>query len=226
MHGFAGELSADGAAGPGGFDEAYAAPGAPRPHYAPLLQALGNQDLALLRAGLRFALRDQGATFGDHEFDMCPVPRLLTADEAQRLEAGLAQRVRALNAFIADAYGERRIAAAGHIPEWIIETADGYEPALAGRWPSGATPIGVAGLDVVRSAGGELQVLEDNLRTPSGFAYAVVAARALRTALRFDVGPYDDGADTLLACLERALRAAMPSRDDPTIAVVADGPQN
>ena len=208
------------------FDEAYAAPGEPRAHYAPLLEALGNQDLALLRAGLRFALRDEGATFGDHEFDMCPVPRLLTPDETQQLEDGLEQRVRALNAFVVDAYGERRISAAGQVPEWIIETADGYEPALAGRWPSGATPIGVAGLDVVRTAAGELQVLEDNVCSPSGFTYAAAAARALRAALPFDVGPYDDGAYTLLDCLARTLREAMPGCEDLTIAVVADGPQN
>ena len=208
------------------FDEAYAAPGEPRAHYAPLLDALREQDLTLLRAALRFALREQGATFGDHEFDMCPVPRLLTAEEAQRLRAGLEQRARALNAFIADAYGERRISAAGRLPEWIIETADGYEPALAGRWPAGATAAGVAGLDVVRAADGELRVLEDNLRSPSGFTYAVAAARALRSAFPFDGGPFDDGADTLLDCLARALRTALPGREDPVVAVVSDGPQS
>ena len=205
------------------FDEAYAAPGEPRAHYAGLLEALAGRDLTMLRAQLRFALREHGATFGDHEFEMCPVPRVLTAAEAGRLAAGLEQRVRALNAFIVDAYGERRIVAAGRIPDWIIETADGYEPALAGRWPAGHVPIGVAGLDVVRTAEGDLQVLEDNVRTPTGYSYAVAAARALRGLLPFEL---DDGADVLLDCLARALREALPGRERPTVAVVTDGARN
>lgn len=154
------------------------------------------------------------------------MPRLLAADEAARLAAGLEQRVRALNAFVVDAYGERRMAAAGRIPEWIIDSAEGYEPALAGRWPGGHVPIGVAGLDLVRTAAGELQVLEDNLRTPSGFAYAIAAARVLQGALPCDVPEHDDGADALLERLAGALREALPGCTDPAIAVVTDGRHN
>jgi len=131
----------------GGFDEAWAAPGEPRAHYAALLDEFASVDVSMLRAALGFAMSEQGVTFGDHRFEVCPVPRLLTADEAARLAAGLEQRVRALNAFVADCYGERRIVAAGRVPEWIIDSSEGYEPALAGRWPGGAPAIGVAGLD-------------------------------------------------------------------------------
>ena len=208
------------------FDEAWEAPGEPRPHYGPLLEAFGGQDLAELRASVQFALRAHGATFGDHEFEVCPLPRLLTAEETAQLAAGLEQRTRALNAFVLDAYGERRIAAAGRLPAWIIESSDGYEPALNERWPGGPAPIGVAGLDVVRTAGAELRVLEDNVRSPSGYGYAIAAARALRAALPFDVPEHDDGADTLLDALARTLREARPGCDDPAIAVVADGPGN
>ena len=107
--------------------------------------------------------------FGEHPFEVCPVPRLLTAGEAAGLAAGLEQRVRALNAFVADAYGERRIVAAGRVPEWVIDTLGRPRAALAAGWPGGTTPIGVAGLDLVRASDGELQVLEDNVRTPSGW---------------------------------------------------------
>ena len=210
----------------GGFDEAWTADGEPRPHYAALLDALAGQDLTLLNAAVRYALREEGVTFGDHEFEVCPVPRLLAADDAAQLEAGLEQRVRALNAFVVDAYGERRIADAGVMPGWIIDTAEGYEPALAGRWPDGAVPIGVAGLDLVRAADGTFQVLEDNLRSPSGVAYAVAAARALRAALPFEAPAHDDGADRLLRGLLRAIREARPECDEPSIAVVADGASN
>ena len=57
---------------------------------------------------------------GDSRFRMDPVPRLFTADEWDGLAAGLAQRVRALNAFLADAYGPRRIVEAGVVPEHVI----------------------------------------------------------------------------------------------------------
>jgi uncharacterized circularly permuted ATP-grasp superfamily protein len=165
-----------------GFDEAWAAPGEPRAHYAELMDAFASVDVSLLRGALGFAMSEKGVTFGNHRFEVCPMPRLLTADEAARLATGLEQRVRALNAFVADCYGERRIVAAGRVPEWIIDFSEGYEPALAGRWPGGDAAIAIAGLDLIRTTGGELQVLEDNVRAPSGFAYAISAARAARGA--------------------------------------------
>lgn len=91
------------------------------------------------------------------------------------LSAGLAQRARALAAFVVDAYGPREIVSAGIVPVALIEEAEGYEPELRGRWPSGQAPLGVVGIDVVRDRDGQLRVLEDNARTPSGFAYAVAA---------------------------------------------------
>ena len=109
-----------------GFDEAWAARGEPRAHYAPLLDAFAAQDVALLRAALGFAMAAKGVTFGHEEFEVCPMPRLLTADEAAWLARGLEQRVRALNAFVVDAYGERRLVGAGRIAEWVIDSAEGY----------------------------------------------------------------------------------------------------
>jgi uncharacterized circularly permuted ATP-grasp superfamily protein len=205
------------------FDEARAASGRPREHYAELLAGLERADLELLRAALDIALAERGATFGEQPFAVCPVPRVLTAPETADLAAGLQQRVRALNAFVADAYGERRIAAAGRMPEWVIDTAEGFEPALNGRWPAGAAPIGVAGLDLVRTPEGELRVLEDNLRTPSGFGYAIAAAGALRDVLPFDAPAHDDGVEALLAGLAGAVRGAAPDRADPVVVVLTDG---
>ncbi len=209
-----------------GFDEAWAAPGEPREHYAALLSAFAGLDVTMLRTALRLAMAENGVTFGDRPFEVCPLPRLLTAGEAARLTAGLEQRVRALNAFVVDAYGERRIVAAGRFPEWIIDSSEGFEPALAGRRPGGPAPIGVAGLDLVRGDGGELQVLEDNVRTPSGFAYAISAARALRAALPFDGADHDDGADSLLAGLAAAVSRALPDRPQPAVVVITDGKRN
>ena len=120
---------------------------------------------------------------GDEAFVIDPVPRVIGADEWATIEAGLAQRVRALNAFIADIYAERRIVDEGVVPERVIDTAEYHEPAMNGVRPPGDIWIGISGLDLVRDAHGNFQVLEDNVRTPSGYSYAAAARRALAAQL-------------------------------------------
>ena len=136
-------------------------------------------------------LLDAGVGFrsvqGDTRFHVDPVPRVIAAEEWVAVKRGLAQRVRALNAFVADAYGDRRIVAEGVVPEYVISSAEYYEPQMRGVEPPGGSWIGIAGLDVVRDGDGEWLVLEDNLRTPSGFAYLHAARIALRRHL--DVPP-------------------------------------
>ena len=210
------------------YDEAFAAPGTPRPHYAELIDALCGMDLARLRDAVNGRVRDAGVTFttdeGTQAFVIDPVPRILPADEWQALAAGLEQRVRALSAFVADAYGERRIVDAGVMPAEVIDSAEGYEPDLRGALPSGGPPIGVAGLDVIRAPEGRLRVLEDNVRTPSGFTYAVAARDAVCSALGGAVPDPAPVADRLLELLHATLRAAAPEGGDPSIVVVSDGP--
>src|SRR5215210_795504 len=129
----------------------------------PELAALKDLDVGALATEVRESLVRRGIGFrsenGGGEFLLDPVPRVLTAEEWERLEPGLVQRVRALNAFLADAYGPRRAVAEGVVPERVIDTADGYEPALAGLRPPGDLWVGVAGLDLVRDGDGELRVL-------------------------------------------------------------------
>ena len=177
---------------PGAWDEAFARSGAPRPEARAALDALARHDPALA-AGVRAAIDRADIGFssvdGDADFHLDPVPRVIGAGEWARLEAGLGQRVRALNAFLADAHGERAIVAAGVMPARVIDTCENWEPALRGLRVPGDLWVGIAGLDVVRTAGGELVVLEDNLTTPSGFAYAV-AARAV-TIAELGVPPAD-----------------------------------
>src|SRR4051794_882721 len=91
------------------FDEAFDDDGTPRPHYAPLIAALEDCDLEDLTDRVTDQLHHSGVTFGEGApFRLDPVPRLVTAAEWAELEAGLAQRLRALNAFVDDVYGERR----------------------------------------------------------------------------------------------------------------------
>jgi uncharacterized circularly permuted ATP-grasp superfamily protein len=166
-----------------GWNEAYSEPAHPRPLYGPLLRALEGVDIASLKGRVGERMEAAGATFGTEPLAVCPVPRLIENSEWTGLSAALAQRVRALSAFVTDAYGRRAIVAAGIVPAGVIDDAEGYEPELRGRWPHGPAPLGVVGLDLVRDRDGELRALEDNTRTPSGFAYAVAARDAVTATL-------------------------------------------
>jgi uncharacterized circularly permuted ATP-grasp superfamily protein len=209
------------------YDEERDAEGEPRAGYADVLRALEGSDLDGLRRAVADELERRGVSFGADPFAVDPVPRLLTAAEWDPLAAGLAQRARALNRFLLDAYGERRIVAAGVVASATIEQANGYEPALVGRLPPRGSPAAVIGFDVVRAPDGEFLVLEDNLRTPSGFAYAVAAREALAAVLPAGL-PVPRAVDPIAyELLERAIRAAAPAdRDDVQIVVLTDGPGN
>ncbi|HUR86228.1 MAG TPA: circularly permuted type 2 ATP-grasp protein [Solirubrobacteraceae bacterium] len=172
-------------------------------------------------------------SFGPDPFLVDAVPRVITGEAWDELAAGLQQRVRALNAFVADAYGERRIVAAAVVPASLIDEAEGYEPDLQGRLPAMPAPVAVAGLDVVCDEHGTLRVLEDNCRTPSGYCYAGATRRAVRETLGLDApAPRDIGAPlrdllgrALRDLLGRALRDATPRGvSDPFSVVLSEGP--
>ena len=164
-------------------DEERSADGSIRPVYEATLDALASVDLDDLVTGAADHLAEDGVTFGSAPFVVDPVPRLIEAAEWEPLERGLAQRTRALNAFLLDAYAQRRIVDAGLIAEEVITGAEGYEPDLAGRLPDGTPPAAIIGFDLVRAPDGQFLVLEDNLRTPSGLAYLLAARDALRATL-------------------------------------------
>jgi carboxylate-amine ligase len=172
-----------------------------------------------------------GMTFrsieGDERFVVDPVPRVVDADEWAHVERGLAQRARALNAFVADVYGERRIVREGVVPERVVETAPYFEPLMDGVRPPHDLWIGVAGPDLVRTASGELQVLEDNVRSPSGFVYALAIREALSARLG-GVGelvrPLDEAPDWLAETFSAATPVA--AGDHPQAVVLTDGPHS
>jgi carboxylate-amine ligase len=165
-------------------------------------------------------------TFGPRRFEVDPVPRVIEADEWRELSAGIAQRVQALEAFVADAYGPRAIVAAGVMPERVLRGADHYAPELAGLRPPGGW-IGVAGLDLLRGPDGRFAVVEDNLRTPSGAAYLLAARQAVDHALGWAPPERADVREVLLDGLRATLHAAAPPGvERPFIALVTDGPSN
>ena len=210
-----------------GFDEAYSAPQRPRAGYRDVLHALSRFERTSLGARVRLRLSRGGVTFGPGTpFVVDPVPRVITADEWEALAPGVAQRVRALEAFVQDAYGERQIVDAGLLVERTIDAAEGFEPDLRGRLPRGVPAIGVAGLDIVRDRDGSFLVLEDNLRTPSGFAYAAAARSVLEHEPLPTAGRRPFARDAFEALAE-ALAAAVPAGGDPgAAAVLSDGPQS
>ncbi|MET0683772.1 MAG: circularly permuted type 2 ATP-grasp protein, partial [Solirubrobacteraceae bacterium] len=169
------------------WDEAFDPGGEVRPVARTALGAVGAHDLRALRALVHEETRAAGMSFNaegrEREFVVDPVPRVIDADEWAWLARGLEQRVRALDAFVADVHGPQRIIADGVMPGRVLGGADHYEPELAGLRPPGRRWIGLAGFDVVRGTDGELAVLEDNLRTPSGIAFAVATRAALAATL-------------------------------------------
>src|SRR5208282_6255262 len=135
--------------------------------------------LASRRAQAEYMFRRIGITFGVYgdkdaaerliPFDI--VPRLISRAEWRRLEAGLAQRARALNLFLKDVYGPRAILKEGLIPPELILRNPFYRPEMIGRRAPHDIWVHIAGIDIVRVDGDAFYVLEDNARTPPGVSY-------------------------------------------------------
>ncbi|HEX6116788.1 MAG TPA: circularly permuted type 2 ATP-grasp protein [Solirubrobacterales bacterium] len=212
----------------GFYDEAIRGDGEIRPEYRRPLAEIARDPAAAAAAAGRTA-RELDARFGAGEdaepFLVDAVPRIVTAEEWSGLERGLRQRALALNRFLLDAYGAREIVAAGIVPAEVIEGAAYHEP-VAGEIALGYSPATVIGFDVVRGADGELEVLEDNSRTPSGFAYAL-AARRVSEAVFGELPDDVLGLDRALDVLAAALRAAAPGDGaDPRIVLLSEGAEN
>ena len=223
----------------GMFDEMFAAAARPHPWCAPIASSLLEMDgteFASLRAQAERMLLRMGVTFNvygqtqgaERIFPFDPIPRIIDAETWRTLEAGLIQRVRALNAFVADIYGEAHILKDGLIPHDLILESSQYRRGAVGITPPGGTFITVAGIDLVRGADGRFYVLEDNARTPSGVSYVIenrlVTTRLMPAALRASRVRSVEGypADLLESLCE--LAPAGVSR--PTVALLTPGPFN
>ena len=220
------------------FDEVFTPSGDVREHYVGLLDRLSHfsaDDLARRERRRDAAFRSQGITFTVYEedegiertFPMDLLPRVITAGEWKIIEAGLEQRVTALNRFLDDLYvGERAAIHDGIIPWWLVTSSDGFSREAFGiPVPLGARCL-VAGIDLVRDGNGEFCVLEDNLRSPSGISYVVenrVAMTRLLPNVFTDapVRPVDHYGRSLLGALSRVAPPA--AGDTPTVVVQTPG---
>ncbi|MBI1260869.1 MAG: circularly permuted type 2 ATP-grasp protein [Rhizobiales bacterium] len=177
------------------------------------------------RIGITFAVYGEG---GDPEriipFDI--IPRILEAAEWDQISAGLIQRVKALNAFIADIYGKQEIIRAGIIPREQVMTNETFRPEMVGLEVPFNIYTHIAGIDMVRVGPEEFYVLEDNCRTPSGVSY-MLENREITMRLfpdlfsRYNVAPVDHYCDDLLSTLSSV--APRNCEGDPTVAVLTPG---
>lgn len=222
----------------GFFDEVFDDDGQVREHYRHLIRRLASITPADLTRRERLrdeSFRAQGITFtvyGDDEgtertFPLDLVPRIIPAQEWAVVEAGLVQRVTALNRFLDDLYvGERAAIAEGIVPNWLVTSSEGLVREAAGiPVPNGARCV-VAGIDLVRDEHGDYLVLEDNVRCPSGISYVLenrtAMVRVVPEAFQdHRVRPVDRYGSMLL----EALRATAPpsAGDDPRVVVLTPG---
>ena len=194
--------------------------------------AIADIGLGELSAAVAGDTRRRGISFGSGEqeraFRIDPIPRVIDASQWRGLSNGVAQRVRALELFVRDIYSDRRIIRSGIVPGRVLAGARHYEPRLVGRAKEIRTWITVAGLDLVRDGDGSFMVLEDNLRTPSGIAYAVATREVLRAHLPPPPGLHVRSLDAAFQTLGDALRAAAPQSacEDPVVVLLSDGSRN
>ena len=221
------------------YDEMFDAQGAPRPHcrhYCDWLHEQPAERLAQKRAEADALFHRLGITFavyGENEgterlipFDV--VPRILPAQEWAKLEAGLKQRVRALNAFIADIYHDQQILKAGVIPaDQILGNAQ-YRAEMQGVDVPNDIYAHIGGIDVVRDGDGQFCVLEDNLRVPSGVSYMIEDRKMMMRLFpelfaRHPVQPVEHYPDILL---ENLKSVAPEGITEPTVVLLTPGAYN
>jgi uncharacterized circularly permuted ATP-grasp superfamily protein len=222
------------------FDEQTGEGGETRPGYSVIEQWLASASpeiIASRKAEAELFFRRIGITFnvyGDSEgaerlipFDM--FPRILTTREWGKLAKGLDQRVRALNAFIKDAYGERDIVRAGKVPEDLILQNPAFQPEMTRIRPPHDVYVNIAGIDIVRTDPDDFYVLEDNARTPSGVSYMLENREVMLRLFpelfqRARIAPIDNYSDELLACLRSV--APRAASGEPTVVLLTPGQFN
>ena len=222
-------------------DELIGTDGAPLPHAAALLAALSRLGPERLRAAGRrrdTIFMQQGITFevptGDGErrdraWPLDLVPRVLTAAEWTSIKRGLAQRIRALNAFVDDVYHAHEIVRAGVVPWSLVVSRPQFARPVHGVRPPGGVYCHVSGCDLVRAGDGRWRVLEDNVRTPSGISY-VIENRLAMTRLMPELfeGQRIRAVDNYPSLLLDALRSVAPGVEaaEATVVLWTPGPMN
>ena len=212
----------------------------PRPHYAPLWEHIRRAGQSLMSEKAREAhwtLQTDGVTFtvyGDEEegiervWPLDLLPRIIPASEWLPIEAGLKQRVRALNAFLLDLYDGQRVLRDGVVPAELIYRGKDFRREIQGIRPPHDLYVHISGIDLVRDADGQYLVLEDNLRTPSGVSYMIENRIVVRRTLPEFFSRYHvRRVEHYPALLAQALRGLSPrGAEDAVVVLLTPGIYN
>ena len=167
----------------GYYDELMHASGRARKHARFLtrhLAALDATELTSIQAAAELSIKEMGITFTvysesegsiDRAWPLDVIPRVMPADEWRRIEAGLRQRVRALNQFIDDIYHGQKVIKDGILPREVLAKSVNFRKQCVGVNPPAGVWANICGSDLIRGSDGTVYVLEDNLRVPSGVSY-------------------------------------------------------
>jgi uncharacterized circularly permuted ATP-grasp superfamily protein len=221
------------------YDEMFEADGATRDHYRALKTRLdefgpdemvGRQqavDRAFLHQGITFTVYGEDSTT-ERIFPTDCLPRIVTAAEWRKIEAGLTQRIQALNLFLKDIYGDGKILSDGVVPRDLIYACPQYRRELRGVQVPRDVHVSICGSDLVRTEDGQFAVLEDNLRVPSGVSYMLVNREVIRRAFPalyrgYNVQRIEHYCEALLGTL-RSLAPGYTS--DPRIVLLTPGVYN
>lgn len=185
-------------------------------------------ELLFRRIGITFAVYGES----DAEDRIIPfdiIPRILTKPEWTRLSRGLEQRVKALNAFLADIYSAGEILKAGVVPTELIYQNPYYRPEMAGVGLPHNSYVQIAGIDIVRVDADDFYVLEDNVRTPSGVSYMLENREVMMRIFpdlcsEHRIAPVENYPEELLATLQSVAPHSSPS--EPTVALLTPGSYN
>jgi len=221
------------------FDEMFASPGEVRPHYRALHEQLvlmtrgsfderrHEADASILYQGITFTVYEEDEGI-ERVFPFDLVPRVIPHDEWDRVERGLEQRVRALNAFLHDVYHAQRIVRERRIPAELVFGARNFRREMIGVDVPRDVYAHVVGTDLVRDDAGTYYVLEDNLRSPSGVSYMLENRQAMKRTFaglfaRYGVLPVEHYPQELLSTL-RGLAA--PTAAEPCVVLLTPGVYN
>ena len=217
------------------FDEMIDAEGSVRPSYKAVYSALSSStsdDLRMIAESLANNYTQAGVTFDvggvERPFPLDLVPRVIASPEWEIIEAGVAQRVRALEAFLSDIYSDARLISDGVIPSQLVTSSTHFLRVVWGIQPSNGVRIHVAGVDLIRNTDGDVRVLEDNVRVPSGVSYVMTNRNAMITAMpeafaNQRIRPVTGYPTRLLTALRKA---APPGVEEPTVVVLTPGVYN
>jgi len=217
------------------WDEMIAADGSSRAPFRLLQDSMQRRGTQELRAGvdaLARAYLDQGVTFDlggeERPFPLDIVPRVIDDESWQQVDLGVRQRVRTLEAFLADVYGAGRVIVDGVVPRHVITSSKHLRREAYGIEAPNGVRVHVAGIDLVRDELGGWRVLEDNVRVPSGVSYVLANRAAMRQQWGDVIGqarlrPVSHYPQRLLAALRAA---APPGVVEPNVVVLTPGVYN